>query len=69
MKFNNSFIKKKKLPSFLFCSKKNLKFFEMFKWKKIISKNFRIPKKIKNFVCAITVIKLKKHKLLYFQFS
>ena len=49
MKFNNSFIKKKKLPSFLFCSKKNLKFFEMFKWKKIISKNFRIPKKNKKF--------------------
>ena len=47
MKLNNTFIKKKRLPSFLFCSQKNSKFFKLFKWKVVPKKNFKISNKTK----------------------
>ena len=42
MKFNNNFIKKKKLPSFLICTKKNSLFFKKYKWSLLNKKNFNI---------------------------
>jgi|TARA_B110000438_G_scaffold293358_1_gene333094 hypothetical protein len=42
MKFNNSFIKKKKLPSFLICTKKNSLFFKKYKWNFLNKRNYNV---------------------------
>ena len=42
MNFNNKFIKKQKLTSFLFCNHRNEKFFQLFKWKSHQSQSYKI---------------------------
>ncbi len=55
MKINNIFIKKNRLPSFLFCTKKKSNFFKLFKWKLFPSKKFQIAYRVK-----------KKQNLMYY---
>ena len=47
MKLNNKIIKKNKIPSFLICKKKMIKFYKLYNWKVLDKKKFKI-KEIKS---------------------